>query len=371
MESSRNNESIIIDKRVMDESISGKDLEFQERVLEKLLEKEIENNEDFSDFFNNLDSMSMTQEDLNVEVEYLIDLFLVKQTLTMFFAKAGQGKSFLMLALAMHLLGNGSIKKCYYFDMDNSKASLKARNLDKVLAETPELKYIHNTSIEVSPKDILDSLDKQTIENPESMIYLDYLFIFDSIRDFLGGKDMNSDKDVIPLMKQLKNLRDAGATVIFLHHTSKDGEGTQFKGSSSFNDSVDVSYALSSKRVGNENKLSYTLEVAKDRISVEESAFDLDTSTMTLTSKKYDMATLSKNETSFIEKAQEIVANHSEGINQSQLLESLGKTAQDTTGRKYLKKFSGKYWDSQKVASKNNALFYFPINDETEELLSA
>ncbi|WP_277620714.1 hypothetical protein [Campylobacter blaseri] len=42
----------------------------------------------------------------------------------------------------------------------------------------------------------------------------------DSIRDFMRG-DMTKDKDVIPVLENLKSLRSKGATVIFLHHQTK------------------------------------------------------------------------------------------------------------------------------------------------------
>jgi len=308
---------------------------------------------------NTLIANKLTAQDLQVEVSYLIENFLVKNSLNIIFAKAGQGKSWLMLALSLSLLKSGRISQCIYMDMDNSKAALKNRKIDELIESYPNLVYVHSSKINQSSKDILYNLSKQAKENENC--FENMLFIFDSIRDFLGGSDMNSDRDILPLMAQLKDLREAGATVIFLHHTTKDSDGQQFKGSTSFIDSVDVAYSLASNR--NDNILSYQLMVHKDRLSVENNAFELNTQTMELTSENFQFSSMSDNEVSFVKSVQEYLETvGSSGIKQSQLLDNIGKSSDDKTARKYLQKFAGDLWTSEKRAKENNATYYFSIS---------
>ena len=312
--------------------------------------------------FKNLNALianKLTADDLQVEVSYLIKDFLVKNALYIIFAKAGQGKSWLMLALAIRLLQENLIKQCVYLDMDNSKAALKNRKIDELIEEYPNLAYIHSSKINESSKDILYNLSLEAKQSENC--FEGVLFIFDSIRDFLGSSDMNSDRDILPIMAQLKNLREAGATVIFLHHTTKDSDGHQFKGSTSFIDSVDVAYSLASSR--NENILSYQLMVHKDRLSVENTALELDTQTMTLTSENFEFSSMSENEVNFVKSVQEFLQSvGADGVKQTELLQGVGKSSDDKTARKYLKNFSGNMWKSQQIAKENNAIYYFPID---------
>ena len=175
----------------------------------------------------------LTAEDLTKEVEYLINNFLVIGSLNMFYAKAGMGKSFFTLSLALALIKTKQIKQCIYLDADNSLTALKSRGIDQLIENYPELIYIHSSKFDISPQQILDRVSEDAKQHANA--FEDTLFIFDSIRDFIGG-DMNSDRDIIKIMQRLKDLREAGATVIYLHQTTKDSDTDSplFKGSTSF-----------------------------------------------------------------------------------------------------------------------------------------
>ena len=192
-----------------------------------------------------LNQIAMKSEDLGHEPEYLIDNVLVKNSLNMYFAKGGSGKSFLTIGLSISLIEQNKVNSVIYMDMDNSLVALKKRNIDKLIEKYPALTYIHASRLENQPMMLLDYLVKQLKIEPNS--FEDTLLVFDSIRDFILGRDMNSDRDIAPVMQKLKLLREGGATVIFLHHTTKEGDGTNYKGSTSFRDSVDISYSISSK----------------------------------------------------------------------------------------------------------------------------
>jgi predicted ATP-dependent serine protease len=310
------------------------------------------------DILKYLTDNKITIEDLQEEVEYLIPEFLVRQSLNPIFAMGGQGKSWLMLGICLHLLKEREINKCYYLDMDNSKATLKSRKIDKCINEYEDLIYIHRSKFNEKPIELLKQLSKQCEDAPEE--FDNTLFIFDSIRDFMvGSKDMNSDKDVMPILAYLKDLREAGATVIFLHHTTKDSGGKQFKGSTSFRDSVDVAYSLTSKR--NKDSLVYTLYVDKDRLSVEDCVFELDTSTMDLKSENMVVSQMSEQEkklTGFVIATLDLF----DELNQSELIEKCKGITSEKTTRKYLHKHSGKLWHKETRPKENNATYYISID---------
>ncbi len=303
----------------------------------------------------------LTINDLNVEVDYLIEGFLIKQSLTMIFASAGQGKSFLVLALAIKLLDARRINRCIYLDMDNSTMALKARELDKIVESHPNLHYIHHSKIKNSAKNLLETLAKEANIDEKSLN--DTLIIFDSIRDFLGGRDMNSDRDVIPMMDNLKRLREAGATIIFLHHTSRSKEAntSQYKGSSSFLDSVDVAYELKSEKTSPRH-LEYQLMVHKDRIPVNNTSFSLETEPISLTLKDFTIESLAKNEKHIVVKVKKVLETQVKGINQSQLLTAIGSSSDDKTSRKVLDKHIGTHWLCENNPQQNNSKNYYPIN---------
>lgn len=312
--------------------------------------------------FEFLNQYKLTAEHLQEEPNFLIHNFLAARSLSMFFAKGGSGKSYLAISLALKLLKEQKIKTVLYFDMDNSKIALRRRRLDKIINENPQFYYIHSSTIQGTPLAIIDELigqGKQThglLDNA--------LIVLDSVRDFIVGSDMNSDRDIGPVMEKLKSLREAGATVIFLHHTSKEGG---YKGSTAFRDSVDMSYALSSVR--NENQLVFTLEIDKDRLGVEgRIAFELDTETMMLESANFTMASIPDHKQQFVEKVKTILNQNQEGMTQTALLEAIGTTSDDKTARNYLKEFDKQFWMMRKVPQKSNASYYFPILPEPTNL---
>lgn len=296
----------------------------------------------------------LTAGDLNEEVNYLVEDFLVEQTITNIYAKAGHGKSFLALYLALQLLDEAKIDECYYIDLDNSKKALQSRGLDKIIVKYPMLNYIHRSKFKQAIEVI--ATIKHQLENPELKDISRKLIVIDSIRDFLGGKDMLKDKEVIPLMDDLKTLREAGATIIFLHHANK---ANGVKGATAFIDSVDVAFQLKSIQLIKHQKIAYALEVKKDRIAVTNTGFELDTTTHTLTKGNYDVANLNDEEMELIGTFKEILQENPDGLNQKALLKEAGTTTDNRTHRRLLQRMDGIFWKTYR--GDKNALFYTQV----------
>jgi len=298
-----------------------------------------------------LKEFRLSEDDLNEEVNYLVKDFLVEQTITNIYAKAGHGKSFLALYIALNLLDEKKINECYYIDLDNSKKALQSRGLDKIIVKYRNLNYIHRSKFKQAVE-VIGTI-KQQLQKPELKDLYKMLIVVDSVRDFLGGKDMLKDKDVIPLMDDLKTLREAGATIIFLHHANKENGA---KGATAFIDSVDVAYQLKSIQLIKHQKISYALEVKKDRIAVVNTGFELDTVAQVLSAGNFEVANLDDEELELISTFKEILEENPEGISQSQILKEAGSSTDNRTHRKLLQKMDGVFWRTYKGA--NNANMY-------------
>jgi RecA-family ATPase len=243
--------------------------------------------------------------------------------------------------------------------MDNSLMALKNRGLDKLKLKYHNLRYIHKMKID-SPKKLLKQFSDIAISDKEA--FRDKLIVVDSIRDFLGGSDVNSDSQVTPILDQLKNIREAGATVIFLHHISKGGiESKQSKGATAFRDSVDCSYYIDSNKI-KENLRSYTLTNDKDRIGVLENvAFELEVNTMNIKLGNYEIATMNDKESEFVASVKNILSELN-GITQNEILKKLDKIA-DKTSMELLKKYNEIFWLTRK--GDKNANLYFLIKSKS------
>lgn len=209
-----------------------------------------------------------------IKVQWLIDDFLLKGSLNMFYASAGQGKSLFTAHLCKFLLENKLVSSVYYFDGDNSVISLKKRNYDEFL----DPKHFHYALPNLSQKyELFDTLLKSKFK-PNTLI------VIDSIRNFISG-DLNSDKAVMQELNKLQALRDnKKVSVIFLHHQPKqmDGENNKaYKGSTSFADSVDEDFFLTKinhkdNPTLKEHESIILLESQKKRNNPKPMAFKLD-----------------------------------------------------------------------------------------------
>ena len=212
----------------------------------------------FEKFINNYD--------LDVEkikskkIEYLFDKFIIKNDIIMFVARPGVGKSLMALALCNMLLDAKKVKRVFYLDGDNSHITIKSRNIDLVKDKFGNrLNYF----IELSDLDLY-----RIITELKNKDLSDILIVFDSIKNFIIG-DRNSHKDVTDLMKKLKELRNNGASIVFLHHQNKLHKdfNSAFAGSSAFLEDVASAYELKK----NEDQKTYIFTPLKDRNNISNS----------------------------------------------------------------------------------------------------
>ncbi len=189
----------------------------------------------------------------DLKIEYLYDGFMIKSDIGMIVALPGVGKSLVLFALCNMFLTDGRISRIFYIDGDNSLATIQDRKIHVVKEKFGNLL---NYLAESSYSDILKLLsDFRTTD------LTDMLIVFDTVTNFLD--DRNSHKEVKILMKRFKELRNNGATIIFVHHKNKLKKdfNSDFAGSSSFMEDVSVAYSLEK----NMDKQTYILTPLKDR----------------------------------------------------------------------------------------------------------
>jgi len=283
---------------------------------------------------------SLKIEDLNDEkTEFLIQDLLVKNSITMWYSKPSQGKTWFTYAVAKKVLQDKTIRAIFYCDFDNGKRQLKERNVDKELLQDDRFRYFHKGKIDTDSVGFIEDINKEAY----GQNFKDCLFIYDSTRDFVDN--IHNDLHAKRFMQIMKNIREAGGTVILIHHTSKSGR--VIDGSGEFTKSTDNAFELmqSGKTPG---KLHYLLKVTNDRDSVAECAFTVSLETLDLGDLDPVLSTMTEEDREFINKAQKVLKENEGGINQTSFLESIGFRKDNKTARKQLEKYTSVFWEAEK-----------------------
>ncbi len=298
-------------------------------------------------FEKHANALSVKDFDFNARA-FHVDKFIADGAITMIYSPANHGKTWLHYAIVKQIVRDES-KEVFYFDRDNGLRTLKQRGVERHLSLHVNWKYYTSSNLNMDTDELLSSLDKDA----HGMKLRDKIFVFDSTRDFIY--DIGSDRQVKNFMEVMKRMRDNGATVLLVHHTTKNGK--VFDGSADFEKSADNIFFLTQKsRI--ENLISYHLEVKKQRDPTEDLGFSVNTHTLEL--KKIDelTASLGDKEEEFIKKACEIIEGKN-GVLQKEVLEFCGLRGDDKTGRTYLKKFEGEFW---KVVKEGVSKKYLPLS---------
>lgn len=254
------NELKKLETMLSDELLSDEQTTILQQEIEKLMteinkfstKKTLKKDKKVEDFLAgfdiNLDEIE------SQKVEFLVDDFLMKNEVTMLVARPSTGKSLIAISVCNMLLGDGTIGQVYYLDNDNSKVTLKSRNIH-VIKQKFEDKFRYFATLQ-------DSDYGKIVEKLKQIDLSDCVIVFDSITNFIDG-DRNNHSDVAKTLKDIKNLRNNNATVLFLHHQSKINKdfNSIFAGSSAFLEDISCAFSLTK----NEDKNALILSVIKDR----------------------------------------------------------------------------------------------------------
>ena len=294
----------------------------------------------------------------NKKIEYLYDQFIVKNDIIMFVARPGVGKSLMALALCNMLLDAGKIERIFYLDGDNSHITIKSRNIEFLKNKFGnKLNYF----IELSDSDmhiIIKELKKKDLT--------DFLIVFDSIKNFIIG-DRNSHKDVTELMNILKELRNNGATVIFLHHQNKLSKdfNSAFAGSSAFMEDISLAYELKK----NEDKQTYIFIPLKDRNNISNYIAFTYNQDNTLTKVDIDYAMETKEDIEIRELIVNFIKNQKDKPIYSEILKYIvdsGGYNKDKVNR-IIQRGKDKHWRASRVLRENNKLVFELIDSQDNQ----
>jgi len=276
--------------------------------------------------------------DFNENTEFLQPEFLAKNLITLIYADGGNGKSWLGFSLAKLCAGLG--QKTIYLDFDNPLSVLKERNInDLLVSQHSNLHYIQRSKCTLTPQELLVQLSEQAV----SKAYNNCVFVIDSLRNFVN---VNNDSQAMDALTQLMNLREAGATIIILHHSNKDGKN--YQGSNHIRNSIDNMYQLE-KLDSDANDLRLHLAVKKERASIADKAFSVNPQTLRINEIDITTATMSIEQEEFVQEIKAAIGTMPD-INKTALLEAVGRKKDDKTARSWLEKFDGTYWQSKKLA---------------------
>jgi archaellum biogenesis ATPase FlaH len=293
--------------------------------------------------FEYLQTLKLQDTHFNAEIEFLIPDFLPKKLITMYYADGGNGKSWLAQAITNHLLDEKKVAMLTYIDFDNPVSILKDRNIyDLLIKKHKNLNYIQRSTLNMPPFDLLLKLE----EHAYNGAYEDCVFMIDSLRNVV---DIMHDGKVMRVMDALMNIREAGATIVLLHHSNKDGRN--YQGSNNIRNSIDCMYRLD-KRPSQENEINFLLEVQKERAGIKDRAFCVKTKELSLQEMDFDIACMNEYELEFVEKVKKALTLYKEGLNKTELLENTGHKKDDKTARDTLDKFTDKFWKSKKAGNK-------------------
>jgi len=288
------------------------------------------------DIFELLKSYSLKKEDWDVKTEWLMDGFLPKGTINVWYADGGSGKSYLAYGVALRLAKRGL--RVVYVDTDNPMQMLKERKIDKKLGVHENIQYLHRSSMDVGADELLEILNRNAVGKR----YKDMVFVWDGFKEIVG--DMNNHMHASRAMGMLMNMRESGATVIVLHHTNKDGKN--YQGSNAIRNSCDVMYRVH-RQPSKSGTINYNLEVKKERMSVVDVAYSLDVETLEIGAIDSVIASMSEYEQVFTSRV--IDALKGGEMNRATLLEALGCRRDDKSAIGILNKFDGVLYYSYRV----------------------
>lgn len=285
------------------------------------------------------------------KVEWLAEGIIPRASVVLLAGEPGSYKSWLALSLLRAFL-NGSpflgrpCARTYamYLDRENPLSAVQER-LAILGIDSLGPSKIWGGWLSDAPPAIRDERLLQMARERKPLI------VFDSLIRFHDA-DENSATEMAEVMQGLRELANAGATVLALHHKPK-GETSRYRGSSDILGGVDVAFSLSRDRQTN----TLTLECFKNRLSEEFS--------MTLRPDLMDSGEFVATEAPEASAGREHInlltqeIQNKPGQTQSELIGSTG--IPQGRARALLEQQTGKLWRIER--GPHNAKRFFALND--------
>lgn len=212
------------------------------------------------------------------EREFIIDPFLPDRSLSMVYAPRGIGKTWFSLQLAISVATGQdfwawettSPSRVLYIDGEMTLADIKSRILALTGGETvPGLDILpsERTFNALMPLNLAVPTSQDRINelllDLEKADKLPRLIIIDNLSSLTSGLDENCNSSLDSLLTWFLFLRHNGFSVMFVHHTGKDGRQ---RGASRREDFLDTSIELKSGGKNNsKDSLRFDVKFVKSR----------------------------------------------------------------------------------------------------------
>ncbi len=194
-------------------------------------------------------------EDYELDTNFLIDKVIYPKTITMLYSPPGQFKSFVAVNMALSIASghdwlNYETKQnaVLYCDKENNDNIVKQRLMAmhkglKIKDKDIPLYFLRREGDLIVNKRANDKFLQKLFKTIE--YYNIKVVFFDTMHRF-GDYEENSSDDVNLLYNHVfqRLLEEYGCSIIFLHHTNKDGN---FRGSGDFLGMVDTAYKVKRK----------------------------------------------------------------------------------------------------------------------------
>ena len=208
------------------------DLSFEELEPEIEKYKGLENQFDLSKVLKGGEELQQ----LDIFVDWVVENLVPSRSITILFGPGGCGKTTVVLQIANAVSGGAEIfglktekKSCVYLDYESPQALLVEK-----LKRLEVCRGVFFWGLWSEPRPpFLDSDNFNLLFN----LPQDSVLIFDSLRS-CHNSDENSSRDMAFIFNRLKVLREAGYSIIIVHHSVK-GDEKIFRGSASISDLAD------------------------------------------------------------------------------------------------------------------------------------
>lgn len=203
---------------------------------------------------------------LDLRTTWVVEALIPASALTLITGDSGVGKSTFALALAgavahgVPFIGLKTVQRqTLYVDGENPGGVVRERLERLGITETEALKVWGgwNELAPVGPhfEDVIEWAKKHQ-----------GLIVYDSLIQFHSGSEQDSS-ETRKYMLHFRNLANAGASVLILHHTGKGDNSRQYRGSSDIKASVDQALVLESVGDSESGIHALTLKPFKNRIA--------------------------------------------------------------------------------------------------------
>jgi hypothetical protein len=330
---------------------------FSSRKFHELLEKLYESGK-FNREIRRFPRLDITKEDASFyaiptisEIDrstsrWLIEDMIQEGTINLLTAPPGGFKTWLStwmggcVSTGADCLGHETVRtKVLYLDRENPPSVIRERR--KILNLSSERFRVWGHWWKHNPPDIDDPRLMHLARRHRLFIIIDSFVRFHSA-------DENSAKQMAKVLRRLRDLADAGATILLLHHQAKT-QGSQYRGSTDILAGVDAAFEL--RREKSKDDPTFSLRCFKHRL-IEETTMKI---RLNLRKGRFEVADDSSDAISstVIAKIKEVISSHRR-ITQRDLLRMADLPK--TKGRKILQRGEGVHWHSKR--GKGSTLHY-------------